>query len=165
MPGSGSETKTLCCGCCKSGPITVNFRTDRVGFVPGEWVTVNGELRNSRYGQLVWVLSNLKSRPGRCLFNSNSTIKETSAHIIQKVTYHATTKTKSVTNKLATVMREGCGRRSSVSMKNVKLQIPPVPPSEGKHCSIIDIQYFVQVKCFSSSSIVQRLMWDSRGHR
>ena len=40
------DHKSLCCLCCKSGPISVTMSLDRSGFVPGEKLTLNAEVDN-----------------------------------------------------------------------------------------------------------------------
>ena len=45
-PQTGSGSKTLCCLCCESGPISANFRIDRRGYVPGECIVLDGEVDN-----------------------------------------------------------------------------------------------------------------------
>ena len=40
------DHKSLCCLCCKSGPISVTMSLDRSGFVPGEKLTINAEVDN-----------------------------------------------------------------------------------------------------------------------
>ena len=40
------DHKSLCCLCCKSGPISVTMSLDRSAFVPGEKLTINAEVDN-----------------------------------------------------------------------------------------------------------------------
>ena len=42
----GEDQKMLCCLCCASGPITAEFTIDRSGYVPGEFITISGEVDN-----------------------------------------------------------------------------------------------------------------------
>jgi len=46
LPVSSTESKNLCCWCCKSGPITVKAWINRAGHVPGETVYFNAEVEN-----------------------------------------------------------------------------------------------------------------------
>ena len=46
MTQNGS--KTLCCLCCASGPIQAEVHLDRAGYVPGEFILVNGSVENNR---------------------------------------------------------------------------------------------------------------------
>ena len=45
-PGDAEGSKTLCCLCCKSGPITGKHRIDRLGYVPGEAIPIMAECIN-----------------------------------------------------------------------------------------------------------------------
>lgn len=45
---NASESKSLCCWCCASGPINGNLFTDRTCYVPGEYVVINGTINNGR---------------------------------------------------------------------------------------------------------------------
>jgi len=43
----GAENEmTLCCLCCKSGPIIAQLTLDCVGFVPGEGIPIRAEITN-----------------------------------------------------------------------------------------------------------------------
>ncbi|XP_077969933.1 arrestin domain-containing protein 3-like [Styela clava] len=120
-PSGHSDTKTLCCWCCTSGPIEAEFHTDRSGYVPGEYILINAAITNS----------------------SNSKVKYTSAQLMQNVTYHATTKTRNDSRVVNTITGPGVGKRATENWTNERLQIPPLPPSELLHCRIIDISYSV----------------------
>lgn len=72
-------------------------------------------------------------------------MKRTSAEIVQKVTYHATAKSKCVEKVVVQIFGQECRPHGTISWTNEKLQIPAVPPSEMTHCKIIDIHYFVRV--------------------
>nr|XP_039251906.1 arrestin domain-containing protein 3-like [Styela clava] len=120
-PSGNSDTKTLCCWCCTSGPIEAEFHTDRSGYVPGEYILINAAITNSSY----------------------SKVKYTSAMLMQNVTYHATTKTRIDSRVVNTIMGPGVDKRATENWTNKRLHIPPLPPSESLHCRIIDITYSV----------------------
>ena len=45
-PVGTKDHKSLCCLCCKSGPISVTMILNRSGFVPGEKLIINAEIDN-----------------------------------------------------------------------------------------------------------------------
>ena len=45
-PQEGEDDKMICCLCCASGPISARLRLDRSGYVPGEYITLGGEIDN-----------------------------------------------------------------------------------------------------------------------
>ena len=45
-PMQNQASKTLCCFCCESGPITGVIRIEKSGFVPGEALYIQGEVQN-----------------------------------------------------------------------------------------------------------------------
>ena len=44
--GENTGTKTICCFCCESQPISATVRTDRKGYVPGDTIVFNAEINN-----------------------------------------------------------------------------------------------------------------------
>ena len=60
------DHKSLCCLCCKSGPISATMSLDRSGFVPGEKLTLNAEVDNksnkTMSKSVVQLLQNTKFR-------------------------------------------------------------------------------------------------------
>ena len=46
-PGHAQDSKTLCCLCCKSGPIEADFHIEKMGFVPGEYLNFNANVENN----------------------------------------------------------------------------------------------------------------------
>ena len=47
------KQKTLCCLCCKSGPISGVIRLNRTGFVPGENIVINAECDNKSRRKMI----------------------------------------------------------------------------------------------------------------
>jgi hypothetical protein len=41
-----TDSKNLCCLCCKSGPITGTIKVNRIGYVPGESVYFEASMQN-----------------------------------------------------------------------------------------------------------------------
>ncbi|KAI1900411.1 hypothetical protein AGOR_G00049670 [Albula goreensis] len=53
VPLQASNSKNLCCLCCASGPISMNVRLERKGYVPGEMIKILAEFENSSSRTLV----------------------------------------------------------------------------------------------------------------
>nr|CAB3223206.1 arrestin domain-containing protein 3-like [Phallusia mammillata] len=123
MPSSGCDSKQLCCWCCASGPIEGKVNTDRIGYVPGEFININASIEN----------------------NSSTTLEGSSYDLVQMVTQHSTRKSRSFPVTLVSGRGPGCGSHTSAHLSNQRLQIPALPPSPLRFCNIIDIRYFVQL--------------------
>ena len=41
-----TDDKTICCLCCKSGPITGTIKVNRIGYVPGESIYFEANIQN-----------------------------------------------------------------------------------------------------------------------
>lgn len=52
MPGSATDSKTICCCCCSSGPISARCWMTQSGYIPGQTVYFNGEVEN-RSGKMM----------------------------------------------------------------------------------------------------------------
>lgn len=46
QPGNWAVSKTFCCWCCASAPLSVNIRTNTVGYCPGEKIALEIEVNN-----------------------------------------------------------------------------------------------------------------------
>lgn len=46
QPAEASNDMTLCCLCCKSGPISATLYLETIGFVPGEGIPIHVEIEN-----------------------------------------------------------------------------------------------------------------------
>ncbi|XP_064605367.1 arrestin domain-containing protein 3-like [Liolophura sinensis] len=118
----GQNSKTLCCLCCKSGPIEAVCRLERMGYVPGEAIVINAEITNG------------SSRKMSCSY----------AELSQVISFHASTKTKSSTTVIARVNHSEIAPGGSDVWSGDRLHIPPIPPSRLDGCSIIDITYILK---------------------
>ncbi|KAL8563916.1 hypothetical protein ACOMHN_049572 [Nucella lapillus] len=116
--------KFLCCLCCKSGPITASLRIPRKGYVPGETIPVDAEIENL----------------------SGRTMAKTTAKILQRIDYHAVTKTRTLNHKVAEIRHGEIGPGGSDQYHAERLLVPAVPPSFLEGCRIIDIRYYLQVE-------------------
>ncbi|KAK7476142.1 hypothetical protein BaRGS_00032635 [Batillaria attramentaria] len=106
-----------------SGPISASFRLPRTGYVPGDAIPLYAEIEN---------LS------GRRMCKSY-------IEIIQRVHYHATTKTRTIKRQVAMVARPEIRPGGSDQWNGEVITVPPVPPSFLHGCNIIDIDYLVQL--------------------
>ncbi|XP_071102899.1 arrestin domain-containing protein 3-like [Haliotis cracherodii] len=127
-PGSmdgirGEGQKTLCCLCCKSGPISCTFQIDRCGYVPGEAIPIKGEIIN----------------------HSNRRMKRSYAQLYMVRYYHATRKSRSDIQKIAEISRGAILPGDTDVWNGDPLLIPPVPPSKLPGCRIIALEYFIKL--------------------
>ncbi|KAK3698149.1 hypothetical protein RRG08_021660 [Elysia crispata] len=118
-----TNEKTLCCLCCKSGPIIASFHLDRQGYVPGEAIRLSAEISNG----------------------ANRRMDKSYVELIMIVTFHATTKSRTVKNRVAMLTRPAIPAHSEDVWSGEELVIPPLPPSYLVGCGIIDIKYIVQL--------------------
>ncbi|XP_041369217.1 arrestin domain-containing protein 17-like [Gigantopelta aegis] len=119
----GSGSKTLCCLCCKSGPITCKFTLDKLGYVPGEIIPVRGEIIN----------------------HSNRRMAKSYAEFIMVTKYHATKKTKTTSQVVARLERGEVDPGDTDVWPDSPIPIPPCPPSKLPGCRIIEIDYYVKL--------------------
>ncbi|XP_071108217.1 arrestin domain-containing protein 3-like isoform X1 [Haliotis cracherodii] len=119
----GENEKTLCCLCCKSGPISCRFQIDRCGYVPGESIPIKAEIIN----------------------HSNRRMTRSYAELYMVVKYHATRKSRTNFQKIGEISHGEILPGDSDSWNGDLLRIPPVPPSKLQGCRIIEIEYFVKL--------------------
>ena len=120
QPCGVSDTKIICCGPCKSDPITIELNTNKTGYVAGETIIFNSSIDN----------------------RSSETIISLSAALEQ----HIFTKNNSyVELKYAIVTLEYPGEKIGpyklVNWSDVKLKIPTVCPSILETPQIMKIEY------------------------
>nr|XP_039254407.1 arrestin domain-containing protein 2-like isoform X2 [Styela clava] len=120
-PGD-SQSKSFCCMCCTSGPIELEFYLDRTGYVPGEFITINANVTNS----------------------SDRNLTKTTAELYKDITYRAQGREKKELKFVTKITGDGCPPKESLTWTNKKMQIPSLPPTELRHCDIIDVEYLVQ---------------------
>ncbi|XP_067665145.1 arrestin domain-containing protein 3-like [Haliotis asinina] len=124
IPAQGANSKTLCCLCCASGPISAIFTIDRQGYVPGEAIVLKAEIDNQ----------------------SNRRIKSSSVKFTMVTMFHATTKTRTSSRVIASLKHGEIEEGGHDYWNGDQLVIPPVPPSFLSGCNIIDIRYVVQLE-------------------
>ena len=120
-PTRGTDTTTICCWCCRSAPITVNFSIDKMGYVPGQYVVFTADVDN---------LS------GRTMLGSK-------VQLVQYTKYSATGKTRIVERVLAEKERGPFDQYET--WQRASIQIPPVVISNLPHCDVISVDYRLEV--------------------
>ncbi|XP_059825304.1 arrestin domain-containing protein 3-like isoform X1 [Hypanus sabinus] len=120
-PLSVMDEKTICCCCCASGPVMLNAKIDRRGYVPGETIQVFAEIEN----------------------HSSRKVNPTAA-IYKTITYHAKSKKKLSSELVTKIQGESVLAGQKDSRTTMLLKIPEVPPTL-MHCTIIQMDYSIQV--------------------
>ncbi|KAK7861788.1 hypothetical protein R5R35_011960 [Gryllus longicercus] len=126
VPLTASVEKTLCCMCCRSGPVALAASLPFSGFVPGQRVQMLLEVDNQSSSQV--------------------TVK---CSLVQKVMYTAASgfNVKSMEARI-TVEQETLGVVEKKGSKNFQsgMVIPPLPTSFLLYCNCIEIAYFLEVE-------------------
>ncbi|XP_011169897.1 arrestin domain-containing protein 17 [Solenopsis invicta] len=119
-------SKTFCCLCCGTPPLTVNFSLPARGYVPGQSMPIKINVENA---------SNIRV----------NTIKLVLRKI---VTYRATTpRTATKTDEIVvTEVSKGPVEAGGTADYEQHLDIPPLPPSNLTNCHIIDLEYNLKVE-------------------
>ena len=120
MPIFNQCSKTICCWFCTSGPVTINVKTDRRGYCPGESIVLNALFDNN---------------------GNRNVIPNASLYQIQ--TYNASGKHFIQTNKLVTITGSSIPSRNSHEWSSKLIKIPAVSPTINS--VLIKVEYFVKV--------------------
>ncbi|KAG7204887.1 hypothetical protein KM043_005285 [Ampulex compressa] len=119
-------SKTFCCLCCGTPPLTVNYSLPVRGYVPGQGIPVKINVENL----------------------SGVTVDAVKLILCKVVTFRATTprmdtKTEEiVVSQVSKGPVEGSGNADYEQV----LDIPPVPPSNLPNCTIIELEYCLKVE-------------------
>ncbi|KAM4616812.1 arrestin domain-containing protein 3-like [Polymixia lowei] len=130
-PLAGSNSMTLCCLCCAC-PISMTGRLEKKAFVPGENVKIICEFSNasSRTATPKVLLSQKQM-----FYTHNKTSKR--MHLKQ----------------LASVTGQPIRPHSSDVYSEIMLTIPPIVALTISNCSIIEVDYLIEVRlCIKASS-------------
>ncbi|XP_067885777.1 arrestin domain-containing protein 3-like isoform X1 [Heterodontus francisci] len=120
-PQITTKEKTLCCCCCASGPISLNAKIERKGYVSGESIQIFAEIEN----------------------HSSRTVVPKAA-IYKTQTFHAGGKRK-VTGELITKLQgEPVLAGKTETWSGMQLKIPQVSPTL-MNCTIIQVEYSLRV--------------------
>nr|XP_022329071.1 arrestin domain-containing protein 17-like [Crassostrea virginica] len=125
MANQGAEVtddKTICCLCCKSGPITGTIKVNRIGYVPGESIYFEANIQN--------------------LSRRECSI---AAELVMVSTFHATTKSRSCHQSINSLLHQKVMPGDSDVWGGDRFIIPPLPPSFLSGCSIMDIRYLLKL--------------------
>ncbi|XP_011646855.1 arrestin domain-containing protein 17 [Pogonomyrmex barbatus] len=119
-------SKTFCCLCCGSPPLTVNFSLPVRGYVPG---------------QLMPIMINVENL-------SNVVVNTVKLVLCKVVTFHATTPHTDTKTEEIVVKEISKGPVEAGETVNYEqhLDIPPLPPSNLTNCHIIDLEYNLKVE-------------------
>ncbi|KAG5841066.1 hypothetical protein ANANG_G00195630 [Anguilla anguilla] len=123
-PLSASNDKELCCLCCTSGPISMNCRLDRKGYVQGEMIQIIAEFENASSRTLV----------------PRATLVQTQTFY----TYSRLSK-RCVPKNLVKVEGTPVMPHRSGVWGNQMLQIPANIPLTISNCQILEVDYFLMV--------------------
>ncbi|XP_068461514.1 arrestin domain-containing protein 3-like [Clinocottus analis] len=123
-PLSGSNNMTLCCLWCASGPISMTASVEKKAFIPGETV------------KIVCEFSNASSRTATPKVALQQKQVCSAINRINK---------KMVTIKLASVTGRPISAHTSDLHTRILLTIPITAPLSISNCSIIDVNYFIEV--------------------
>ncbi|XP_066581032.1 arrestin domain-containing protein 17-like [Prorops nasuta] len=125
-PVNEEMSKTFCCLCCGSPPLTVNYSLPVRGYVPGQTMPIKVNVENS----------------------SGVRVIELKLKLYKVVTYRAAiprfdTKVEEITVKQ--VSRGPIDGNETMEYEQ-GLDIPPLPPSNLANCGIIDLSYVLEVR-------------------
>jgi len=122
-PARASAHKTLCCLCCKSGPISAQINVSRIGYVSGEVINFQAEVDNQSDRQM----------DGSYL------------DLVEVVTFTAVGKTKTDQRVVSNIRRGPIGPGEQDMWEDGQMRVPALPPTElGRGCFIISVQYFLE---------------------
>ena len=123
LPTFSTGSKSICCLCCMSGPVTATLHTNKTGFVPGEQIILKAEIEN---------LSNLNMR--------GSYLK-----LVQITTYKESRRNQTKKTELARISRGVIKYGTTFYYKEMELVVPLVPPSGKVLKGNIENQYSLEL--------------------
>lgn len=118
-------SKTFCCLCCGTPPLTVNYSLPVRGYVPGQSMPIKVNVEN----------------------HSGVTVETVKLILCKMVTFRATTPTTDTKTEEIVIAEVGKGpiEGGGIADYEQKLDIPPLPPSNLTNCGIIDLEYNLKV--------------------
>uniref|UniRef100_A0A2P2ICZ4 Beta-arrestin2 n=1 Tax=Hirondellea gigas TaxID=1518452 RepID=A0A2P2ICZ4_9CRUS len=122
------EEATSCVPCLSAGPVIVSLALSKAGYVPGETLLLNGEIRN----------------------NSNSDIISSNVDIVQTISYITKEKIRDEKRVVQNIAGPYLAAGGSYSWNNAAMTVPAVVPSQLIHCNIINVSYSLM---FSSKQV------------
>ncbi|XP_074527300.1 arrestin domain-containing protein 3-like [Halichoeres trimaculatus] len=130
-PLSGSNTTTLCCLCCASGPITMTVSTEKKAFTPGETVKIICDFSNSS-SRVVTPKIKLKHKQV-CYTQSRA----------NQIIYM---------KDLVNVTGDLISPFTCDVHSEIMVTIPSSAPFSISNCSILEVEYFIMVSLSASFS-------------
>jgi len=121
-PGHESNSKTFCCLCCTSGPLTSSIVTDKTGFVPGEYIVVSAMIENQ----------------------SRKDMKTTEVKLVEKTIYRAGYETKESERTVMEMKKGEIESGDNFEWDREPVLVPPLAPTwlgGSKPCGIIEVTY------------------------
>uniref|UniRef100_A0A224XNV0 Putative arrestin domain protein n=1 Tax=Panstrongylus lignarius TaxID=156445 RepID=A0A224XNV0_9HEMI len=137
-PVKKEETKTFCCFCCKSGPLTLVACVPHTGYVPGQEIPVTVEVDNA----------------------SNTTVDSIELKIMKYFQWTVRTpkqNTKKDKVELSKMSLEGVEQNGSKSLTQ-NIGIPQMPFVNLDACSIINISFVLKVTACVSGMLNKNLV-------
>ncbi|KYN02385.1 PREDICTED: arrestin domain-containing protein 17 [Cyphomyrmex costatus] len=119
-------SKTFCCLCCGTPPLTINFSLPVRGYVPGQSMPIKINVEN---------LSNVVVNTVKLVLCKIVTFRAT--------TPHTDTKKEEI---VVTEISKGPVEAGGTTDYEQHLNIPPLPPSNLANCGIIDLEYNLKVE-------------------
>uniref|UniRef100_A0A3Q1AVU8 Arrestin C-terminal-like domain-containing protein n=1 Tax=Amphiprion ocellaris TaxID=80972 RepID=A0A3Q1AVU8_AMPOC len=149
-PLSGTNSMTLCCLCCASGPLTMTATVEKKAFIPGETVKINCNISNGSF--------------------KTATPK---ARLEQKQTLYTQGRERhrEVVKRFKSVSGEPVAAHTSDVHTELKLTIPSSAYLTVSNCSILVVDYIIEVstraiRCWKKAYIcftnlnVHRTRWN-----
>jgi len=121
IPSENSVEQVLCCWLCKSGPVSIDAKTDRSGYCPGETVMLSADFGN---------------------YSSRSIVPFARLHQVQ--TYFASGKSRVRETKFTALTGLAVTPGNRASWNSQLLKIPAVSPSIN-NCCLLKVDYFIKV--------------------
>ncbi|XP_076127090.1 arrestin domain-containing protein 3a isoform X2 [Alosa pseudoharengus] len=124
VPISAANSKTVCCLWCVSGPIMMDVRMERKGYVPGEIIQISAEFGNGSSRRVV-----------------------PKALLVQKQAFYTAGKSTSkiVPRTLVCTMGQAVQPNHSDVYCELMLTIPEDAPTSIANCPILEVEYVVMV--------------------
>eukprot|EP00118_Oscarella_pearsei_P016239 m.153635 g.153635 ORF g.153635 m.153635 type:complete len:230 (+) comp38622_c1_seq14:371-1060(+) len=122
VPIEEEGERTLCCLCCKSGPLHVQAKLDRCGYCPGEAIAITTRVRN------------ITSRE----------MRGTRARLVQTAEYFAQGARNRTVKEVAITQGIPIQPGQTDQWTNRLLTVPAIPPTTLQ-CRIIRIRYSLEI--------------------
>ena len=121
---TSENEKLLCCCCCASGPLLLSASIDRVGYCPGEKVTIMALAENHSQREMTGLRARLVAVTNLSLTSAGVTSRETVSELVSRISIPP-------------------GGKDTWRCR--RLEIPPLPPTIHT-CKVISRDYYIQVE-------------------